>query len=1122
MSVRPQFCHLLLVLPLVLAGAPDAAAQTFVLTPGGEPSGGGAAAQSGSPGQRPAPDFATAVMGDPWDFEQATDYVYMFSLDESLQSSWNGIPTVQNGVFRGVARVGLLRLQMLFEGVLGALNLGTKNGVTFPIDTGRYRRLSFRMRRSVTPPRADELFGAVWSTDSVRTPATVGGQMFLARGYDGTHSRRYHNQSPVASQGSTGWHIYKVDLDARNTLGYGALWSGTVRGLRLELGNAPELVGATVEVDWVRLTERGSALATLSFSGFGGPVTVTAQHQETGDIIQIFPDDGTSSTTFPDNSTFLWDYGFLPPGTWIVSATRLSRTVTQTLVIDAPPVIELLDPDAAGGRDYGRAVVGDAYDLTNAQDVARDGWTQQLTSVAYGETGLTATTIGNAAGPPDPVVCLLDDSTRPPGTARTIDANVYRHLTFTIEYDRKDLPGFDALQNAYGGIVRVIWRADGKNGAPLTNTQDIFVLDGGPTTYSFDLGEFTRFGDGSCADCHLEAGHGTDLWQGLVSVFRIDPYESDVPRWFRLHDVRIAADDEPDSYGTFVIRWRVADATFTQGVANGAGADATVALYYDSDRNPATGRVLIASGLSASLGSYRWSVAGLAPGRYYIYAVVTDAAGSSYARYSGGPVRVAASYSPPTDANANGVPDAWESRHGITNLAADDDGDGVSNLDEYLRGTHPRLPNTWYLPEGATGFFTERIALANPDADTAQVSLTFLRASGSPIVRDYTVPPYGRVTVTVNDVAGLSSGDVSTVVRASAGGVVAERTMFWGDLRYGGHTGKALQSARTSWFLAEGSTYLFDTWILLANATSSAANVRVRYLLEGASPIERTYIVDPNSRYTIYANGVPGLANRPFSAEITSDVPIAVERAMYFSSQGRFWNAGHGAAAVDAPALEWFVAEGRTGPFFDTYLLLANPNPQAATATVRYLMPGGVYRDVSYTLPANSRTTLLVDEELRRRFGFTDTDVSAHVTATRPIVVERAMYWADGDWYEAHASAGVTAAGTVWALAEGEIGTGLGFDTFVLIANPGAQDARVRMRLLRVDAAPVETTFTVRANARETKWINTLNLLAPGERFGVLVESLDGVPIVVERAMYWNGGGQFWGGGTNETGVRLR
>ena len=43
-------------------------------------------------------------------------------------------------------------------------------------------------------------------------------------------------------------------------------------------------------------------------------------------------------------------------------------------------------------------------------------------------------------------------------------------------------------------------------------------------------------------------------------------------------------------------------------------------------------------------------------------------------------------------------------------------------------------------------------------------------------------------------------------------------------------------------------------------------------------------------------------------------------------------------------------------------------------------------------------------------------------------------------------------------------------------------------------------------------------------RFGTLIESLGATPaqIVVERAMYWNGGGEFWGAGTNETGFKLK
>jgi len=43
----------------------------------------------------------------------------------------------------------------------------------------------------------------------------------------------------------------------------------------------------------------------------------------------------------------------------------------------------------------------------------------------------------------------------------------------------------------------------------------------------------------------------------------------------------------------------------------------------------------------------------------------------------------------PSDTNANGLPDVWEARYGVTDPSADSDGDGKSNQEEYKSNTNP-------------------------------------------------------------------------------------------------------------------------------------------------------------------------------------------------------------------------------------------------------------------------------------------------------------------------------------------------------------------------------------------------------------------------------------------------
>ena len=249
---------------------------------------------------------------------------------------------------------------------------------------------------------------------------------------------------------------------------------------------------------------------------------------------------------------------------------------------------------------------------------------------------------------------------------------------------------------------------------------------------------------------------------------------------------------------------------------------------------------------------------------------------------------------------------------------------------------------------------------------------------------------------------------------------------------------------------------------------------------------------------------------------MTAPLPILVERAMYFRGVHGAFEGGHASSAVPAGARDWFLAEGSTGDWFETFVLISNPNASAVNATIRYLTPAGVARTEVRTLPPTSRTTIPVDGLP----GLASTDVSCSISATGNIIVERSMYWpgVPGPWYGAHNSVGITTLRTRWGLAEGEVGGPDGASTYVLLANPGSAAATATLTFYRESGAPIVVTRSVPAGSRQTVAAASVGL-GSGERFGVVVQSTQ--PIAVERSLYWNYQGALWTSGTNETGTPL-
>lgn len=429
-------------------------------------------------------------------------------------------------------------------------------------------------------------------------------------------------------------------------------------------------------------------------------------------------------------------------------------------------------------------------------------------------------------------------------------------------------------------------------------------------------------------------------------------------------------------------------------------------------------------------------------------------------------------------------------------------------------------PLRYYLAEGATGsFFDLDIAVLNPGTPAAPILVTFLREDGSTVAKSLEVPPESRLTIRVNDIPEVATGAVSTVIESVAGRpLVVERTMVWNGEGYGGHSGNAVDGPQLRWYFAEGSQGFFDTYLLLANAGTIAAKATVTFLRENESPVSRTVDVAATSRFTLYAGEIAELVGRSFSIVVDSNAPIIAERAMYWSAGGTFWTGGHESAGVSAPATRWFHAEGATGPLFDTYILLGNPNSSSTPVRVTFLLPDGSSVVKPKVLPPQSRTTIPVELEDVR---LANTPVSVTVEADLPIISERAMYWPDALWQEAHNSFGQTETALRWGVADGCQGGARAHDTYILVANPGSSNAAVRVTFMREHGTPVVKTFTVTATSRFNVSVGAEAPELTGECFGAVVESTNGVPIAVERATYWDALDAWWAGGTNATGTKL-
>lgn len=192
---------LLSLAPAVLAPGPPTGVRSAVVIPT----------------ELEAPDFASEAYGDPWDYSN--------SEDQNTDASDGTNISVSNGSLQFDATGGTYFSAVSSQP--GALPYG-RDGAAIPINTSRYKHLSFRMNQS-----SNGVGAVYWFTCRNLIASCAGGITF-----------------PVTA----GDKVYDLALDGPSTIGVNLPWSGLMVGLQVRPTiSFPLNQREHVSVDWMRL-----------------------------------------------------------------------------------------------------------------------------------------------------------------------------------------------------------------------------------------------------------------------------------------------------------------------------------------------------------------------------------------------------------------------------------------------------------------------------------------------------------------------------------------------------------------------------------------------------------------------------------------------------------------------------------------------------------------------------------------------------------------------------------------------------------------------------------------------------------------------------------------------------
>lgn len=457
-----------------------------------------------------------------------------------------------------------------------------------------------------------------------------------------------------------------------------------------------------------------------------------------------------------------------------------------------------------------------------------------------------------------------------------------------------------------------------------------------------------------------------------------------------------------------------------------------------------------------------------------------------------------------------------------------------------------QVSKTWYFAEGyVSSSFSEFLTLANPNAQAAIVSVTYLtqplnQSPRSPFTLRYTVGAQTRYTVAINSQPGIVQNDQVSLVVNSSVPIVAERPMYFKftplspnpsggtDVVGATHLGSAfffpfVQFGRDAQSGSPTQGVNYVTYLTVLNQNNAPVNVSISY--EGAGSLYTvTHRVAANTRGTIsLLSDFPlasGSNNSSYlyatSLLVTTDLPVVVELPSYFtmpqSSSAFPLATGTDEIGASNPQTNWDFAEGYTGSNgspFQTYIDLANfgDTPSQVTLTLSLTSPSNAHSIKTFqttVAPQSSVSVWLNPIVCPAGVTYCGQSVATQVTASQPVVADRQMFFNYGGNTPGATAVVGSASGPQSSFYFAEGYTGPGFTEYLTFVNPASNSASESVTVRYLIQGGTTKTVTIAQLQPGQRWTEIVNRdIGPNRSVSVVVTATGGA-LIVERPMYFH------------------